>query len=150
MDNGFQITIGGRAFLLKLERTVDPDVLVALIGDKPLNVTLEAANNQAVTMTIDGELLSFRKPVATAGSPPRPAPSSAIPKDAMAAPMPGRIIGIMTKEGERVKPGDPLVIVESMKMETVIRSDRDAEVERILVADGTTVKRGQPLVRFRP
>ena len=64
--------------------------------------------------------------------------------------MPGRIIGVMTKQGEKVKAGDPLVIVESMKMETVIRSDRDAEVAQILVAEGSAVKRGQALVRFRP
>jgi len=62
--------------------------------------------------------------------------------------MPGKVIGTLVKNGENVKTGDPLVILESMKMEIAVRSDRDAEVQEILVEEGASVKRGQGLVRL--
>jgi biotin carboxyl carrier protein len=64
------------------------------------------------------------------------------------APIPGKVVGSLVKKGERVKSGDPLVILESMKMEIAVRSDREAIVREILVTDGDSVKRGQGLVRL--
>jgi len=79
-----------------------------------------------------------------------PAPKAQIKPEAdiILAPLPGKMVGSLVKEGERVKPGDPLVILESMKMEIAVRSDREAVVTEILVADGDPVKRGQGLVRL--
>jgi biotin carboxyl carrier protein len=62
--------------------------------------------------------------------------------------MPGKVIGALVKQGDSVRAGDPLVILESMKMQIAVRSDRDAEVSQILVEDGASVRRGQGLVRL--
>ncbi len=70
--------------------------------------------------------------------------------DVLASPMPGRVITLMATVGAQVKVGDPLILIESMKMETVIRSDREGEVQEVLVTEGAPVKRGEALVRFRP
>ena len=64
------------------------------------------------------------------------------------SPMPGKVVGSLVKKGDRVELGDPLVILESMKMEIAVRSDRQGVVREILVADGDSVKRGQGLVRL--
>ena len=147
-DDGFQVTVNDKKLRLRLGQTADPDLIVAQFEDKPLNVVLEAASGQGVTIIIGGERLSFRKlqTQVAPSLPPLPVPA---PSDTLAAPMPGRVVGVMTKGGERVNKGAPLVIIESMKMETVIRSDRDAKVEELLVTEGSAVKRGQALVRFR-
>ncbi len=145
---GFRITIGGKTFLLKLERTVDPRVLVAQIADKPIKVMLEEATDRRVTLVIGGEHLQFEKPLPAVNALQVPMPARTGPKDQLVAPMPGRIVGVSVRKGEPLKVGDPVVIIESMKMESVIRSDRDAEVSEVLVAEGSTVKRGQALVRF--
>ena len=147
-EGGFKITIGERSFLLKLEQTMDPRVLIAQFGDKPVNISLESADNQGVTIMIEGERLSFRRPSAATRLTTPARPTVAV-EDTLAAPMPGRIIGILANEGDEVRSGAPLVIIESMKMETVIRSDREATIDRVLVADGSTVRRGEALVRFR-
>jgi biotin carboxyl carrier protein len=42
-----------------------------------------------------------------------------------------------------------VVVIESMKMEVAIRSDGDGKVEKILVSEGDSVKRGQVLARFQ-
>jgi glutaconyl-CoA/methylmalonyl-CoA decarboxylase subunit gamma len=122
---------------------------VAEVSDKPLNVILLEANNQRVEISLNGEHFSFQRPVAAIGPSQSAVPMAVVQKDVVIAPMPGRVIGTLVKVGEKVRAGDPLVIIESMKMEIAVRSDRDGEVEEALVAEGATVKRGQALVKLR-
>lgn len=64
------------------------------------------------------------------------------------APMPGIIIGIEVKEGDVVKEGDTLIILEAMKMENAILSSRDATVKSILVKTGETVEKNKLLIEL--
>lgn len=67
---------------------------------------------------------------------------------ALKAPMPGLIVQVAVKSGEVVEPGDTVVIVEAMKMENELRAVVGARVERVLVAPGEAVEKGQTLVEF--
>ena len=58
----------------------------------------------------------------------------------IAAPMPGAVVTVAVKVGQKVSKGNPLVSVEAMKMETVIAADRDATVLKVLVAPGDRVE----------
>ena len=60
----------------------------------------------------------------------------------LAAPMPGLIISISVKEGAYVKAGDPVVILEAMKMENVLPSPESGTVKAIMVNPGDKVKTG--------
>jgi len=64
------------------------------------------------------------------------------------APMPGIIIGIEVKEGDKIKEGDTLLILEAMKMENAILSSRDATVKSILVKNGDTVEKNKLLIEL--
>lgn len=64
------------------------------------------------------------------------------------APMPGLIFEIKVKEGEKVKKGDPLLILEAMKMENIIKSPGDGEVKKILVKNGESVEKNKVLIQF--
>ena len=75
-----------------------------------------------------------------------PPAASADGPDALAAPMPGRIVRIHVAEGDRVRPNAPLVILEAMKMEHVIAASGAGRVARLHVAVGDQVVRGAPLV----
>ena len=57
----------------------------------------------------------------------------------LGAPMPGMVTKVFFGEGEAVEEGDVLVAIEAMKMETVIRAERDGVVQRVVAAVGTTV-----------
>lgn len=127
-------------------RGAERDQLVAEISDKPVVVRLLEVSSQRVEFVLDGERLSYQRPSAVSGPATRAAPVSA--RDLVVAPMPGKVVGALVKSGERVKAGDPLVILESMKMEIAVRSDRDGVVSQILVEDGASVRRGQGLVRL--
>ncbi len=55
------------------------------------------------------------------------------------APMPGAVVTVAVRAGQKVRKGSPLVSLEAMKMETVITAERDAVVSRVLVAPGDRV-----------
>lgn len=64
------------------------------------------------------------------------------------APMPGLIIDILVEPGQEVKKGDPLLILEAMKMENVIKSPGEAVVSAIKVNKGDGVEKNQLLIQF--
>ena len=94
-------------------------------------------------------------PVAAAPAPaPAPAPAAA-PAPAVAAPagattveapLPGKILNIKVSEGQAVKFGEVVVIMEAMKMETEIVAPADGTVSKILVKAGDSVDTGAALV----
>jgi biotin carboxyl carrier protein len=64
------------------------------------------------------------------------------------APMPGLIIDLRVNEGDRVKPGDPLLILEAMKMENMIKASAETVVKSVKVKKGDSVEKNQVLIEF--
>jgi acetyl/propionyl-CoA carboxylase alpha subunit len=66
----------------------------------------------------------------------------------LTAPMPGTVIRVLAGEGDRVKPRQPLLILEAMKMETPLVSPYEAVVRSVHVGEGDRVEGGQVLVEL--
>jgi biotin carboxyl carrier protein len=64
------------------------------------------------------------------------------------APMPGLIIDLKVKEGDAVKAGDPLLILEAMKMENIIKAPGEGIVKKINSKKGDSVEKNQVLIQF--
>lgn len=64
------------------------------------------------------------------------------------APMPGLLQRWLVSEGQQVRKGDKLLVLEAMKMENVIRSPRDGQVSRLCAPAGENVERGTLLLTF--
>lgn len=62
------------------------------------------------------------------------------------APLPGTISGVKVSVGDSVKRGQPLVIIEAMKMENDISAPKDGKITGVYVAKGQSVERGTNLV----
>jgi pyruvate carboxylase len=62
--------------------------------------------------------------------------------------MPGMVVTVAAKAGQRVKAGDPLLSIEAMKMESQIRADRDATVRAVHVKPGDVVSARDLLVEL--
>ena len=148
MGDSYRATVSGTEYQLKLKRRPGQNTVVIELGDKPVSATLFEANPHHVELAIESERFSYRRVGALAPASPSQSAMAAVQKDLVVAPMPGKVISTLVRGGERVRAGDPLVVLESMKMEVAVRSDRDAEVREILVAEGAAVKRGQGLVRL--
>ncbi len=64
------------------------------------------------------------------------------------APMPGLIIDLKVKDGDTVKQGDPLLVLEAMKMENILKSPGDAIVKSVKVKKGDSVDKNHVLIEF--
>ncbi|MCO5275618.1 MAG: biotin/lipoyl-binding protein [Flavobacteriales bacterium] len=64
------------------------------------------------------------------------------------APMPGLVLKVLVKEGDAVKKNDPLLVLEAMKMENVIKSTGDGLVKKVHAQEHGAVEKGQLLLSF--
>jgi biotin carboxyl carrier protein len=69
---------------------------------------------------------------------------------AVKSPMPGRVVKILVRPGDRVPAGHAVVVVEAMKMENELRAPRAGTVREIRCAEGAAVEAGQDLVVVEP
>ncbi len=67
---------------------------------------------------------------------------------AIKAPMPGLVLKIMVEEGQEVKKGDPVLVLEAMKMENVFKAPADAIVKAIKAVPGAAVEKGAVLIEL--
>ena len=66
------------------------------------------------------------------------------------APMPGTVVKVLVSEGQEVKTGQSVVIVEAMKMENEVRSQVDGVVRKVNVSDGDSVGTTEAMVEIEP
>ncbi len=99
------------------------------------------------------ELAEGTAPVTTSPAPKKapakataPAPAKAGSGEPVKAPMPGVILDIKVSQGQSVKKGDCVFILEAMKMENEIFAPVDGTVESITVSKGQNVNSGEVLM----
>ncbi len=143
---GDTVTAGQEVMTLeamKMENSITSDfsgvvkqILVA-VGD----------NVQSDTAMIEIVAQSDAPKVAPAVAPEAAAtPVAAGPKNKVTAPLPGRVISVKVKVGDKVAAGDEVVVLEAMKMENSISTDYAGTVVEVLVAEGDNVQSDAPMV----
>jgi acetyl/propionyl-CoA carboxylase alpha subunit len=70
--------------------------------------------------------------------------------DLATAPMPGTVVKVAVEAGDQVSSGQPLVVIESMKMQSEIIATRDGVVDRVFLDVGENFDRGAALVALAP
>lgn len=125
----------------KLRITVDGktyDVSVEVLGSSVASITPVAA----------APAVAAPAPVAAAPVPapaPVAAPAAAGANDVV-CPLAATVVSVNVKEGQQVKAGDCLVMLEAMKMNTPINAPKDGTVTSVKVSAGQSVQEGTPLV----
>ena len=106
------------------------------------DVTVEEKNGGVVSAP-----KAVEKSAPTAAAPVASAPQAAAKEGnvAVSAPMPGKILAVKAKEGDSVKAGDVLLVLEAMKMENDIVAPQDGVVASINVKVGDSVESGAKL-----
>ena len=132
------------------------------IGGKEYNVTVNPKEGKFFDVTVNGatyEVEAENAPAAAPAPQPGAAPVQAAPAAAaapaakpagagekVASPLPGVIIEISVKEGQQVKAGQKVAILEAMKMENEIPAPKDGTITDIHVHKGDTLQEGDPVV----
>ena len=118
-------------------------------------------DGRAVTIQVDRDGIGYRLTyrgiaVPVKVLPPRvaelltaipPKPEAGLTRSLL-APMPGLLISVMVKEGQDVKAGEELAVVEAMKMENVLRAERDGKVAKIRARAGESLAVDQVILEF--
>ena len=115
---------------------------------KNLKITVNGVSYDVQVEEADGAVQT-----STAAPAPVAAPKAAPKKSESAAkgepvtsPMPGTILNVPVKEGQSVKTGDVLVVLEAMKMENEIKAAKDGTILSVAVSKGESVDTGALLV----
>lgn len=120
------------------------------------DVEIKDINKRPIVAIVDGEKFEIH-PETELGAPlpSEPVPfkrkeSSALPVsgNAMLAPLPGTVTEIFVLPGARVEAGQPVCVIEAMKMKNTIRADRNGTVANVPISPGQSVKHRQVLVDF--
>jgi biotin carboxyl carrier protein len=155
--------MGGEAIMnpaaKKLKVVVDNVEYTVEVGDleqSPVSVTVNGKAYKVAWETLDDPGVEVRgapRPAAPAAPAPSAAPPSApaavsAAADEVIAPMPGTILEIVVKAGDRVESGQTLCYLEAMKMKNAIRSPRAGTIASVDAQEGQTVAYGTLLFRF--
>ena len=118
---------------------------------KNLRITVNgvAYDVQVEELGAEASVASAPAPVAAAPAAPKAAPKKAAAVGAgekVAAPMPGTIVSVNVSDGQSVRKGDVLVVLEAMKMENEIKAPVDGTITSVAVNKGESVDTGATLV----
>ncbi|RME51282.1 MAG: biotin/lipoyl-binding protein [Caldilineae bacterium] len=143
-----KVTVNGKPYRVEVGDLTRTPITVSVNG-RPYLVTIEADDLEIVPA---GEsvatLESVARPTSAPEKAPRPAGAGGPLVPHVKAPMPGNILDIQVKPGDRVQFRQPLCALEAMKMKNLIRSPRDGVIASVEVSDGQTVAHGDILFTF--
>ena len=114
------VTVNGASYIVEMDTPVAP---VAPVAATPVQAPVVAA------------------------AAPAPAPAAGAGK-AVTSPLPGVIIEVSVKEGQAIKAGQKVAVIEAMKMENEIQASFDGTVTAILVHKGDSVLEGAEIVKI--
>lgn len=138
--NTFKYTIGGNTYEVAIE-SFEGNLAKVTVNGVTLDVEVEREQKETV---------KIERPKVVAGSGPQP---DRVKPQARAgevkSPLPGVIQSIRVKEGDTVKAGQCLAILEAMKMENEIDAIVDGTVEKVHVSQGQNVLEGETIVTIR-
>ncbi|MDD4418112.1 MAG: biotin/lipoyl-binding protein [Bacteroides graminisolvens] len=124
------------------------------VNDIEENIARVEVNGTPYTVEMDKPVKAAPKPVTRPASAPKTStgapvvarPAATSTKSGIKSPLPGVILDIKVKEGDTVKKGQLVAILEAMKMENNINADKDGVVSAVKVNKGDSVLEGTDLI----
>ena len=135
------------------------------VGNNWYNIEVGDLSQSPVQVTVEGETFSVeveglpavqprprrgrsQTPGITVPPPTSRASPSRTEENVIRSPMPGRVISILVRPGDRVTAGQEVCVVEAMKMEQSIRAAREGVVKEVLVQPTDSVRTNDPLIEL--
>jgi glutaconyl-CoA/methylmalonyl-CoA decarboxylase subunit gamma len=129
------VTINGEKFQVDVEDLDQRPIIAYVEGSRfEINLDQEGKTDDAGFEILTTEGAAHSIPAGTACD--------------VTAPMPGDIVSIHVKAGQVVKTGDPLCILDAMKMKNTIHAPQPGTIAEVCIAEGQSVEYGVTLFRF--
>lgn len=142
--SGWRVTLDGKPLAVDAVE-ISPDTISILLDGQCFEISvtqspdgklkLQTGSHEFTAEVIDPRAWSGRRHGAV----------EAEGRQQILAPMPGKIVRILVKEGDHVEAGQGLLVVEAMKMQNEIRSPKSGTIERVLATEGQPVNAGEIL-----
>jgi len=161
----YSVSIDNRSFTIDVIETA-ADRFVVSVGDQTFEATLDADEDLPGTVVSPGMMPAEPGTVPSDGSRPAASQTPAVSRpasrsrradapraaagvtDVLSAPMPGVVLEVLVVAGTAIGRGDPILVLEAMKMRNTIRAPHPAVVVDVVVEAGQPVGPGDPLVRL--
>jgi biotin carboxyl carrier protein len=145
-ESGYRVTLNGHAH--RIDGVVGETMRVR-IDSRPVEALVRRAGD---TLTVDLGGVAYRFRVRDPRAPKlgRRRSQEDLTRGELHAPMPGLVVQVLTHEGEVVEAGQPVVIVEAMKMQNALVAPLKGRVRSVPVTPGTAVESGQLLLAITP
>ncbi|MEW6741772.1 MAG: biotin/lipoyl-containing protein [Planctomycetota bacterium] len=147
---GFVAEIDGKSYRVDPAAVEEGERYSLLIDGRSADVAVDGSGTrltlvlggQAIPLLVENTREHSSRQIASAGR--------ASGEIIVSSQMPGIVRGVLVEAGQQVRAGQPLVILEAMKMENELSAEHDGVVVRVNVEKGETVNGGDPLVVLRP
>jgi biotin carboxyl carrier protein len=127
--------------------SLDNKTYLVEFGNKFFEATAQKIDNEKYSITVNGQLfeIEVRTTLQEKARKLLEASSSTNHKLEVKAPMPGMILKVKKSVGEEVFSGEPVIILEAMKMENELRAPVAGKLKELLVEEGNPVEKGMKL-----
>ena len=145
----YKITVNNKTYEVEIEN-INARPIIAFVDGIRFEVMpehadqVETKNESNGTKDIAEKIIFNPNPTPAAA----PSPNPALNGNTLTAPLPGTVIDVFVKAGEKVEAGQVVVIIEAMKMKNSIRSVFSGIVGEVLVSAGQSVAHKQALMKF--
>jgi biotin carboxyl carrier protein len=137
----YVVTVGEHTYRVAVQRST-PESLSFSVDDQHYGATI-ASDGSRRYVAFDADVFTFTKAEATERRKAKTAEEGNL-----TATMPGQVARVLVSAGDVVKRGQPLIVLEAMKMEMRIAAPADGQVVRLMVSAGQIVERGQRLLEL--
>jgi biotin carboxyl carrier protein len=154
--NTFTLEVNGKRVSVKLKNMVQGKTAMLEINDKPFQPSVERVQGNVLQVRIGGKLFQVQfppktlkesnaklEPIITIAK--KPAAVLVIEKNAVTAPISGRIMLLRANVGQKVERGECVCILEAMKMQNEITAPKAGVVKEFRVSKGAIVNKGDIL-----
>ncbi len=122
--------------------------LIEVIKEPSLNKANQTSSVNRISQTKNENTVKKLNPIQNIDK-KNESPNPNNSEDSIKALMPGKVLKILVSQGEKIKSGTPLLVIESMKMENVISSNKNGEVKKIYVSVDDNVQYDQALIDIK-
>ena len=148
-DGGYEIECKNRLFTVQSNWDIGSNIFQGTINDEHITFRIRYLT-EGYRLTHGGNRVNVvvRSPRVAQLAHYMPKKTETKKTDKLIAPMAGRIVRVAVKEGEMVKAGSELLVIEAMKMENLIKATQDVKIVAVKVKEGESVASNQELLKF--